>query len=60
MNRIVEILMEREGLTQQEAREQMQEAKEMMEHCNFNPSECEDIMMEGLGLEPDYFFDLLL
>lgn len=60
MNRIVKILMERDGLTLQEAKEQMEEVKQMMEDCNFEPEECEEIMIGELGLEPDYFCDLLL
>lgn len=60
MNRIVEILMRRDNLTKQEALEQMEEARQLMEECNFDPEECEDIMMGELGLESDYLFDLLL
>lgn len=58
MNKIVKILMERDGLTQQEAIDLANETKQMMEECN-DPEESEEIFMENLGLEPDYIIDLL-
>ena len=58
-NKIVEILCRRDGITTEEAEELVQEAREEMEACEYNPSECEDIMMNNLGLELDYIFDLL-
>lgn len=37
MNRIVEILMRRDNLTQQKAECRVSEAKQIMEDCNYNP-----------------------
>ena len=59
-NRIVEILCRRDGVTAEEAEELVQEAREEMEACGYDPSECEDIIADVLGLELDYIFDLLL
>jgi hypothetical protein len=57
---IIKILMERDGLTEEEAEERVDEVREMFEDCEYNSTECELIMAEELGLEPDYVFDLLL
>jgi hypothetical protein len=57
---IIRVLMERDGLTEEEAEERVDEVREMFEDCEYNPTECELIMAEELGLEPDYVFDLLL
>lgn len=46
MNRVVEILMYRDCLTQQEAEDRLLEVKQMMEDCNYDPMECDDILME--------------
>lgn len=59
MNRVVEILMHRDHLTQQEAEDRVLEVKQMMEDCNYDPMECDDILMEQFGLEPDYLMDIL-
>ena len=39
--------------------DQVQEVRNMMEDCVFDPEECEQIMMDELGLEPDYIMDVL-
>lgn len=59
MNRVVEILMHRDNLTQQEAKDRVLEVKQMMEDCNYDPEECVDIVQDELGLEMDYIEDLL-
>ena len=59
MNRVVEILIRRDDLTKQEAEDRILEVKQMMENCNYDPMECDDILMEQLGLEPDYLMDIL-
>lgn len=59
MNKIVKILMERDGITEQEAQEMVQETVNMMDECDYDPIECEDIMLSDLGLEIDYLFDIL-
>lgn len=58
--RIINILMERDGLDYEEAKEQVRDVKEMMAECDYDPLECEDILEGELGLEMDYLFDLLL
>lgn len=56
MNNIVKILMERDGITRDEAIELINETREMM---IANPREAENIMLEMLELEMDYIFDIL-
>ena len=60
MSNIIKILMERDGISETEARELIREAQEELEACNYSPVECEDIMLDILGLEVDYLFDVLL
>ena len=57
MEKIVDILMKRDGLTKKEAIELMEETKQEMMN---NMDEAEDIFMEYLGLEMDYIFDFLM
>lgn len=52
-NETERILMERDGLTREEAREEMKYALEELEAGNYSA------MQEVLGLEDDYIFDLL-
>lgn len=60
MNRITKILMERDGMTEEDAREMYSDCKEEIENAismgDFGLAE--DIMAWDLGLEPDYFFDM--
>ena len=56
---IVEILMKRDGLSHREAQKQFNEVREMIQGCNFDPVETEDILIEELGLEMDYIFEFL-
>lgn len=57
--RIVKILMERDGIDEDEARELVDEVREMLADCDYDPTECERIVAEELGLELDYIFDLI-
>lgn len=59
MNRVVEILMRREQITEEEANQMLQDVREMLEECNYDPEESEDIISSELGLEPDYIMDIL-
>ena len=52
MTDTMRILMERDGLTEEEAREQMNEAREAIMDGDF------EAMADYLGLEDDYIFDL--
>lgn len=55
MNRVVDILMKRDGLSYEEALEEAKNAAE--EIINF-PNDYHLILEYGLGLEPDYLMDL--
>ena len=61
MNRVVEILMQRDGNTEQEAEKRIQETRTMMyeaiEVGNFD--EAEQVIVDELGLELDYIEDIL-
>lgn len=59
MNRIINILMERDGLTEKEAKDQLAEVRKMIEECNYEPVETEEIVSSELGLEMDYIFDII-
>lgn len=62
MNRVVQILMNRDGMTETEAREAVQDCVDMMEEAiqEGHYLEAEDIFMDELGLEPDYIFDVIM
>lgn len=55
MNRVVEILMTRDGMTKEDAIVLIDETREMM---IAEPWKAEDIMLEMLGLEIDYIMQL--
>lgn len=57
MNKIVKILMDRDGMTRKEAEELVAETRE--EVLSGSPGEADEIMAANLGLEPDYIIDLL-
>lgn len=57
MNTVVKILMERDNMTEQEAIDLVRETKEDL--LNSPCSDGEDIIMDNLGLEPDYIMDIL-
>lgn len=54
---VKEILMKRDGLTEQEAEDLIEETQEMLFEAD--PWEADSIMASQLGLEPDYIFDIL-
>ena len=56
-NEVVRILMERDGMTREEAQETLEEVREMLSEAE--PWEAEDIIADELGLEMDYIFDIL-
>lgn len=51
MNKIVEILMERDGITEEDARALIEETRDEI-MCN--PENVDEIIQDYLGLEPDY------
>ena len=61
INPVVEILMKRDKMSRLEAENYVEEVREMLHEAAARGSymECEDIMYDELGLEPDYLMDLL-
>ena len=52
---IVQILMRRDGMTLEDAEEQLAEAREAVRHGE----DPEEVLLDYFGLEPDYIFELL-
>lgn len=61
MNEIIRILMHRDGLSEAEAKERLEEVKEEINEAIASGDEelVEDIVAGELGLEIDYIFDLI-
>lgn len=57
-NRVVKILMERDGMTKEEATALVKDTQAELLDCT-NVLEADDIIMSNLGLEPDYLYDIL-
>jgi hypothetical protein len=58
MNRVVEILMKRDGISEDEARTLVRETRDELIMLD-NPFEADEIIENYLGLEPDYLEDIL-
>jgi hypothetical protein len=56
MNQITKILMERDGMTFDEANELVEEAKHAV---RFEDADSEEVLSDWFGLEADYIFDLM-
>ena len=57
---IKQILMDRDGLTADEADNEISDAREaLMEYLENDDPAAHDICEEFFGLEPDYLFDLI-
>ena len=56
MNKIVEILMRRDGMSLSDAKDLVNETRELI--LSSDVMEADDIMADQLGLEPDYIMDL--
>ena len=56
IQRVINILMERDNMTSSKAKDLIDETREMIIR---EPEDAEQIMAEQLGLEPDYLFDVL-
>ena len=52
-NKVVQILMDRDGLTESEAKERVEECRRALNDGEF------DAMYYYLGLEDDYIFDII-
>ena len=62
VKRVVKILMNRDGISAQDAIEEIkifkEDAQEAIDNGDFD--EVEELLMNDLGLEPDYLFDLIM
>ena len=56
MNKIVKILVERDGIDEEYARQLVNETRD---EIMMNTTEADEIIMDYLGLEPDYLMDLV-
>lgn len=59
MEKIIKILMERDGNTRDEAKARCREVRDMIEDCGYDSFDSEEILMSQLGIEMDYIDDLL-
>ena len=60
MNEVIKILMNRDGLTYEEAREEYEiTQEEILESVADGYCDVEDILLNNLGLEMDYIFDFI-
>lgn len=59
MNRVVKILMRRDGISQEDAQQLVDETREEILSVDMGITEADDILMSNLGLEPDYLLDII-
>lgn len=61
-SKLMKVLMERDGMTREQAREEIQEAREAVYECiEYGDYEgAEEVLSDFFGLEPDYMDDLLM
>ena len=59
MNNVVAILMKRDGMSRAEAVALVTGVRGMIEDAGGDYDEAEQIMIDELGLEMDYIFDIL-
>ncbi len=60
MNRVVKILMDRDNIDQENAEALVRETRdEILSLDEDDVFEIDDIILDYLGLEPDYVFDIL-
>lgn len=60
MNRVVKILMDRDNIDQENAEALVRETRdEILSLGEDDVFEIDDIILDYLGLEPDYVFDIL-
>lgn len=57
MNRVIDILMKRDGIEYEDARNLVKETKD---EIISNPIDVNEIIKDYLGLDPDYLEDILL
>ena len=59
MNRVLEVLCRRDGLSVEEAMKRISQVQEQLAQANYDYDEVEDILANELGLEMDYIMDIL-
>jgi hypothetical protein len=59
MSEIVDVLVKRDGISKKEAEEQIAEIRERIYSGEIDAFDIDDVMMDELGLEPDYIEELL-
>ena len=61
MDSITEVLMRRDGLSEEDARREVADFKENIQESIINGDldDIEEALMNDLGLEPDYLMDIL-
>lgn len=57
MNKIIKILLERDGMSRSDAKDLVMETRELL--LSADVWEADQIMADQLGLEPDYIMDIL-
>lgn len=57
MEKIAKILMERDGMTYADAKDLVNETRDLL--LSSDPWDADEIMADMLGLEPDYIMDLI-
>lgn len=56
---VVDILMKRDGISEEEANSLIEDTASEILDCT-NVLDADEILMDNLGLEPDYLLDILL
>ena len=59
MNRVIEILCRRDGISVKEAAARVRSVQEQLASVNYDYDEVEDILANELGLEMDFTMDLI-
>ena len=60
MNNTIKILMERDGMTYEEAKEAYEDTREeMLQSIEDGYLDADEILADNLGLELDYIFDFI-
>ena len=60
MEEIVTILMDRDGMSKQEALDILADCRAAFEEAEFDNFRCEELFEDFIGLEPDYMIDFLM
>lgn len=59
MSELIEVLMKRDGLSYEEARDMAREARKIIREALENGEDPEEAFTDFTGLEPDYLEELL-